>query len=96
LSPNKNNDVSFTNGEQNLTMKNRKYLELSGVKEVISFTEDKVLLQTTQGILEIKGNELNIHKLNLDDGDVKIEGLVFSLIYSDKTHEKGLLKKLFK
>jgi len=84
------------NTGQNLSLKNRKYLELSGVKEVISFNDDKVLLQTTQGILEVKGQDLNIQKLNLDDGNVKIEGLIFSLNYSDKSHEKGLLKKLFK
>ncbi|MFP4016072.1 MAG: sporulation protein YabP [Halanaerobiales bacterium] len=84
------------NNEQNLILKNRKHLELSGIKEVISFNEDKVFLQTIQGVLEIKGRELNMHKLNLDDGIVKIEGLVLSLNYSDKTQEKGLLKKLFK
>ncbi|MFP4660666.1 MAG: sporulation protein YabP [Halanaerobiales bacterium] len=84
------------NTEQNLILKNRKYLELSGITEVISFNEDKVFLQTIQGVLEIKGQELNMQKLNLDDGNVKIEGLILSLSYSDKTQEKGLLKKIFK
>jgi len=90
------NKTNTLNTGQNLSLKNRKYLELSGVKEVISFNEDKVLLQTTQGILEVKGKDLNIQKLNLDDSNVKIEGLIFSLNYSDKSHEKGLFKKLFK
>lgn len=91
-----NNSDNLRNNEQNLSLKNRKYLELSGVKEVITFNEDQVFLQTTQGVLTIKGKELNIQKLNLDDGNVKIDGLIISLTYNDKANEKGLLKKLFK
>lgn len=85
-----------TEGTQNLNLKDRKFLDLSGVIEVISFNEDKVLLQTTQGILDIKGQGLNIHNLNLDSETIKIEGLINSLTYTDKTLEKGILKKLFK
>ncbi|MFW6022514.1 MAG: sporulation protein YabP [Halanaerobiaceae bacterium] len=91
-----NEENKVFQGKQNLTLNDRKFLAISGVKEVISYNEDKVLLQTTQGIMDIKGNELNIQKLNLDEGNVKIEGLIISLIYTDKTKEKGILKKLFK
>jgi sporulation protein YabP len=84
------------NGSQSLQLKDRKYLELSGAKEVISFNEEKVLLQTTQGLLDIKGQGLNIHNLNLDNETIKIEGLINSLSYTDKSLEKGILKKIFK
>ncbi|MEJ6952136.1 sporulation protein YabP [Natronospora cellulosivora (SeqCode)] len=79
-----------------LNLSNRKELEISGVQEVISFNEDKILLQTIQGILDIKGSELNIQNLNLDDANIKVSGLIFSLIYSDKQKEKSILKKIFK
>lgn len=82
--------------EQSLVLKDRKYLDMSGIIEVISFNEEKVILQTTQGLLDIKGQDLNIHSLNLDNGNIKIEGLFSSLIYTDKNTEKGILKKLFK
>lgn len=83
-------------GPQSLNLKNRRNMEMSGVKEVISFNEDKVILQTTEGVLNIKGKELNIQQLNLDEGEIEIEGLVFSLEYSDKTNSKGLINRLFK
>lgn len=89
-----NKNISKT--EQSLILKDRKYLDLSGVKEVVSFNEEKVILHTSQGLLDIKGQELNIHNLNLDNGNIKIEGLFSSLVFTDKSTEKGLLKKLFK
>lgn len=79
-----------------LNLSNRKELDLVGVEEVISFNEDKIILQTNQGVLEIKGQELNIQKLNLDEANIEIRGLVFSLFYSDSKSEKSILKKLFK
>ncbi|QTL99370.1 sporulation protein YabP [Iocasia frigidifontis] len=78
------------------SLNNRKQLNMTGVKEVVTFNENKVILQTTQGNLSIKGEDLNIHNLNLDDGSVKIEGYVSSLEYTDKINSKGLLNKLFK
>lgn len=83
-------------GSQSLILRDRKYLELSGAREVISFNEERVLLQTTQGLLDIKGHGLNIHNLNLDNESIKIEGQINSLIYTDKNMDKGILQKLFK
>lgn len=82
--------------KQNLILKDRKYLEITGVREVISYNEDKIILETTEGILDIKGQDLNLHNLNLDDEEIKIDGLIISLVYTDKKNEKGILKKLFK
>ncbi|MFW5992045.1 MAG: sporulation protein YabP [Halanaerobiaceae bacterium] len=83
-------------GPQNLNLKNRRNMEMSGVNEVISFNEDRVVLQTTEGILNIRGKELNIEQLNLDDGKIKIAGLFFSLEYSDKKNSRSIINKLFK
>lgn len=83
-------------GPHNLSLKNRKTLEMDGIKEVVTFNEEKVILQTNLGNLDIKGRNLNIQKLNLDDGSIKIEGYFFSLEYNDKTIKKGIINRLFR
>ena len=72
---------------------------ISGVKEVISFDPNEIILDTEQGMLMIQGEELHVTKLTGEKGEVEIEGLVYSMVYSDEggmTGEKGgLLRRLF-
>ncbi|MFR4285126.1 MAG: sporulation protein YabP [Anaerobutyricum soehngenii] len=72
---------------------------ISGVKEVISFDPNEIILDTEQGMLMIQGEELHVTKLTVEKGEVEIEGLVYSMVYSDEggmTGEKrGLLRRLF-
>ena len=72
---------------------------VSGVKEVISFDPNEIILDTEQGMLMIQGEELHVTKLTVEKGEVEIEGLVYSMVYSDEggmTGEKGgLLRRLF-
>ncbi|MGO1368166.1 MAG: sporulation protein YabP [Senegalia sp. (in: firmicutes)] len=85
---------------QNLSLENREKLNVSGVEQVESFNETQIVIYTLRGSLTIKGENLNISKLNLEDGNVKIEGLIESLTYSNKTSlgskEGNFLKKMFK
>lgn len=84
---------------QEVKMLNRKLLEISGVMNVESFDSEEFLLETECGFLAIKGQNLHIKNLNLEQGLVAIEGTVHGLTYLDaNAHEKskGLLGKLFK
>ena len=84
---------------QEVKMLNRKLLEISGVLNVESFDSEEFLLETEFGFLAIKGQNLHIKNLNLEQGLVAIEGLVQGLNYLDSSaHEKskGFLGKLFK
>lgn len=83
----------------NLILENRKKLTLSGVVEVISFDEEKILLNTKLGALTIKGTELKMNKLDVQNGDVIIIGKIASMVYNGKAVKKNsesLLSKLFK
>ncbi len=77
---------------------NRQRIDISGVTRVITFNEDNVVLNTIMGTIEMKGKGMKVNKLNVDTGDMLIEGEITSLVYSSK--EKGkkgsTLKKLFK
>ena len=67
---------------------------------VISFDPNEVLLETEQGVLLIKGTDLNVTKLTLEKGEVEVDGRVDSFTYSDlkpgMKGENGLFNRLFK
>lgn len=83
--------------KQNILIEDRKLLKLSGVEQVDSFNDNTIVLSTVKGRLSIKGEELNVSKLNLDEGKVEIDGLINSLNYLSKEGEpKNLIGKIFK
>ncbi|BFH10423.1 sporulation protein YabP [Paenibacillus thiaminolyticus] len=84
---------------QEIKMVNRKLLEISGVSKVESFDSEEFLLDTECGFLTIRGHNLHIKNLSLEQGQVAIEGTVNSLTYLDaSSHDKskGFFGKLFK
>lgn len=85
--------------KSNLSLENRKKLILSGVVEVISFDEEKIDLTTNLGNLTIKGEELKMNKLDVQNGDVIIIGSISSMIYNGKEVKKSkesIISRLFK
>lgn len=85
-------------GPHNLIMENREKLTITGVIDIHSFDDELVLVETTMGILTIKGNDLKMNKLNLDNNELVVEGKIIALIYSDAEIGKkgGMLGKIFK
>ena len=79
---------------------NRKNGAFSGVVDVLSFDVAEILLETELGMLLIKGHDLHVNRLSLEQGEVDIEGRIDSLTYSEmksagKTTE-SLLGRLFR
>ena len=95
-----NNGFHFeTNPYHNLSLKDRKVLELSGVKLIDSFDANEFLMDTSQGWLLVQGKDLTLAKMDTDHGDVIIKGIVNSIEYI--TNKKGgtkepLLTRLFR
>lgn len=83
---------------QNIVLENRKKLSLSGVRDVLSFDDQIIILDTELGVLTIKGKDLRINKLSIDTKEVKILGEVNSIMYSDKQEKtnESILGRLFK
>ncbi|MDD3244125.1 MAG: sporulation protein YabP [Eubacteriales bacterium] len=68
----------------------REKVVLSGVLDVESFDETSVYLDTDVGLATITGKDLHINRLNIDDGQLVIEGFITSVVYEDKApKEKG-------
>ena len=87
---------SLTHG---ITLSERKNIVISGVKKIDSFDEDEFYLETSMGDLIIKGEELEIIKLDTYQGNVSIKGKVDSITYTEngkRNKESGVFNKLFK
>lgn len=89
-----------TGKKHTLSLVDRERLTLSGVKEVFSFDETLIELETSKGYLNIRGEDLHIIKMNIDEGDIIIEGNVSDMSYHDNQgagKKKGsMISKLFK
>lgn len=81
-----------------LHMDNRKKLDITGVTKVLTFNEEVVIINTIMGGLNIKGRGMKVNKLNVDNGEMSIEGEILSLIYTNKDNgnRESFLKKMFK
>ena len=65
-----------------LTLSQRKEGTITGVVDVFSFDEHEILLKTSQGMLTVKGKELHVSRLELEKGEVDLEGQVDALLYT--------------
>lgn len=82
-----------------LNIENREKASLTGIKDVLSFDDQIIILETEMGMLTIKGENLRINKLSIDTSDITIEGMINSLSYTGKEFEKKngtFVSKLFK
>ena len=82
-----------------LMLDNRKEASVTGVKDMISFDEKEILLQTADGRLQIRGSGLHVKGLNLEKGEAALAGHVDSLVYLSKDSpkkEEPLLARLFR
>lgn len=82
----------------NLILEDRRALTVSGVSDVDSFDEEAVVLFTELGELTVRGSALHMNKLNVESGEVNIEGDIESLSYRDEVPRSsgGFIGRLFK
>ncbi|SMC28327.1 sporulation protein YabP [Clostridium acidisoli DSM 12555] len=83
----------------NIILENRKKLSITGVNEVISFNDEIIILTTSLGTLTLKGKDLKMNKLDVQNGDVMITGKINSFVYSEKENFKNkdsILNRLFR
>lgn len=86
-------------GNHEIRITERSIINLTGIKKISSFDEEEFLMESNMGIILLKGEGLEIVKLDTHDGNVKIKGNLISLAYIEnikKNKEESLLSKLFK
>lgn len=86
-------------GTHKLSLLGRKTLSLTGVKEVVSFDAKEVILETVQGMLLLRGDEMNVTRLLVEQGEVDLEGRIDSLVYTERgkgtKRSESFAKRLF-
>ena len=89
-----------TNRVQKLEIIHRKSAFITGVKDVKSFDEQEVLLETDLGMLLIRGSGLKVEKISVEKGEAELQGRINSMIYSEpKGYTKSgesILKRMFR
>ena len=81
-----------------LILENRTSLTISGITDIDRFDEREIVIFTQQGELSITGRELHIRSVSLEQGDLTVEGEIWSLLYGDKDKRAPLsvLGRLFR
>ena len=76
----------------------REKMNISGIKEILNFDDTTVNLKTVCGDLCIEGANLHITVLNIEKGEVEMNGKINSVYYYDTTDndKRSLLARIFK
>ena len=70
----------------NIIIESREQISISGVENVVSFDEDKIVVETI-------GETLTL------EGEMSVEGYIYSVIYNDSKNNSsggGILARLFR
>ncbi len=81
-----------------VSIENRERAVFTGVQDVDSFNEQEVILLTEAGSISLVGQDLHIAKLNLDDGQLVVEGHIDAMDYTEGPGPQrgGFFSRLFK
>lgn len=92
------NETNFSNKRiiHNIILENRENLSINGIKSVENFDENIIVLQSEMGELTVKGENLHITKMDVDSGDISINGNIYGLIYNDTVKGSSIIKRIFR
>ena len=80
----------------NIILEGREKLSISGVLDVQSFDEEQVLLETVRGMVLVRGQGLHVERLQLEAGELIVEGEIGLIEYDDSVQPRGSwFKRLF-
>ena len=82
--------------KQKLILEDKKRLSFDGVRDIQSFSEDFLEVNTCYGTLCVEGRELKIEELIQDGGRILINGNISGLYYKEEKETKRLFGKIFK
>ena len=81
----------------NVVLEDRKHLSISGVMDIDNFDEQTAVVYTQMGELTIRGYDLHVSKLNVETGELSMDGEIWSMTYTEVQKKNGgMLSKLFR
>ncbi|MBR1413717.1 MAG: sporulation protein YabP [Bacilli bacterium] len=95
-----NSNEQIIVGSHEVKVFDRSQILLTGIKKITSFDNEEFLMESSLGMILLKGEGLEILKLDTHDGNVKIKGKINSFNYIEDKHVKSkdesIIAKLFK
>lgn len=95
------NDINLENNyNHSIQISERKNVVITGVKKLENFDSKEFFLESVMGYILIKGESLELLKLDTFGGTLSIKGVIDSFSYLDsngkKLNKESMLTKLFK
>ncbi len=90
---------TISNYNHGISLLERKNLVITGVKKLDNFDSEQFLIETIMGYIIIKGENLELVKLDTLQGNVTIKGMINSINYAEenkKDRENSIFNRLFK
>jgi len=81
--------------EHCLNLEGRERLSLTGVDDVSAFDESVIVLTTSQGDLNIRGEGLHIERIDLETGRLEVQGHIKELNYDEPVRSSSFWSRLF-
>lgn len=82
-----------------VVMEGRQKVEITGVRDLLVFDETEVIMETSEGMLSIRGGDLHMNNLNLEQGLVGLAGEITDLLYDESSgavkNKPGLMSRWF-
>lgn len=93
--------MSGENYNHRVVVTNREQVVVEGVIHVEKFDDEEIVLETDLGLMALRGEELHIKELSLDQGKLVVDGVVKTIDYLEeggkvgKARGKGWLDRIF-
>ena len=83
-------------GLHNIILENRKKVLLTGVHDVLGFSDDTINAVTELGEITLRGSNMKINNFNADKGELSAEGSIVAIVYTGDSAKGGFFSRLFK
>lgn len=84
---------------QDVCLFSRNRMEMTGIDEVESLTEEQITLSSALGMIAVDGRGMKIESFSSEKGELKIVGEIDGFYYygkKDKNEKRGAFARLFK
>ncbi len=70
-------------------MEEREKMTVSGVLDIDSFDDQTIVAYTDLGEMLVKGTALHLSRIDLESGELAVEGKINSISYSEQAQPQG-------
>lgn len=82
--------------KESIFIEEQKYITITGVTKVVSSSPNGAIVQTNDNNINITGSDMEVKKLDLDEGEVSFSGLFTNIKFCTQKEKVSLWKRIFK